>query len=149
MADAPIKAKHEITEDDCPLCGSTELSFGNTDIQDNFQWIDASCGSCGFEFRQWFKREFDGLTTTRHDTLETLDIVGPEELPAKKEGAAYNIEKLASAISLLDAGREWLDGNMKDAACQSLFSAAQRLDNAYGELAKYADDKAPVLIVRG
>lgn len=67
------KAKHEIADGICPICGA-ELEYGNQDVQDEYKWYDVSCGRCGWQGRQWDKVTFTGYTVEDENTGEAINV---------------------------------------------------------------------------
>lgn len=57
-------------EDHCPKCGGSDLWYGDrTWHGDQFEQ-ETTCNVCEFEFQQWYKIKFDGMTTGDHVDIE-------------------------------------------------------------------------------
>jgi len=61
-----MKAKMGINEDHCPECGGSLMYFDRDWHGDQF-CQEVICRACGFEFQQWYKITFDGMTMTGED----------------------------------------------------------------------------------
>lgn len=71
-----MKAKEKIQEDICPMCASIDLHHGDKSWHGDQFCQEVICYTCEFEFRQWYKIAFDGMTVVAKDGTN-VDIDSP------------------------------------------------------------------------
>jgi hypothetical protein len=69
-----IRAKTKVEEDHCPECGKADLWYGVKDWHGDQFCQDVACNACDFEFRQWYKIEFAGMTIVDVEHGGNIDI---------------------------------------------------------------------------
>ena len=66
----------------CPMCGSYNLNWGDSDINDNYLGYEYECEDCGAQGQEWYRLVFDGHEIYNKETQEyeaVNDYILPEE----------------------------------------------------------------------
>ncbi len=75
----------KIAEGYCPVCGSSCITYGSMDIEDNVVSYPAQCDDCGATYYEDYTLVFCGLSEVRNKDGERLGVVlnlkGEEECP--------------------------------------------------------------------
>lgn len=75
-----MKAKVEIQEDHCPMCGGS-LNYYGKDWHDNQFCQEVECIACQFGFQQWYTLRFDGMTTYSKMDGQPREDIEEKETP--------------------------------------------------------------------
>lgn len=74
-----------VKECTCPVCGSSCISYGSMDIEDNVVSYPAHCDDCGATYYEDYTLDFCGVSEVRNKDGERLGVVinlkGEEECP--------------------------------------------------------------------
>lgn len=75
----------KIAEGYCPCCGSSNISYGSMNLNDNVVSYPAQCDDCGATYYEDYTLDFCGISEVRNKDGERLGVVinlkGKEECP--------------------------------------------------------------------
>jgi hypothetical protein len=54
----------------CPICGSDDLDYYNTEIEDCWVRYEFTCNACKNDAIEWYRMQYDATTTMQDDEDE-------------------------------------------------------------------------------
>ena len=69
------KSEKKVGEGLCPKCGSDDLNYGDSELQDNYIYYEGDCNKCETRFNEWYRLEFNGFDVSSDgDPTEYLNV---------------------------------------------------------------------------
>lgn len=65
----------------CPVCGKSNLDWGDMELEGNHLYYEWICADCKTEGKEWYELKFDGHNVILPDGTEEIvnDFILPEE----------------------------------------------------------------------
>jgi hypothetical protein len=69
------KSERKIEQSLCPKCGSDDLNYGDSELQDDYIYYEGDCNKCKTQFWEWYKLEFSGFDIVGEDLGDEVEYL--------------------------------------------------------------------------
>ena len=74
------KGEKKVGEGLCPKCGSDDLNYGDSQLEDDYVYYEGDCRECKIQFHEWYKLEFSGFDVMGGDLGDEVEYLNVGDL---------------------------------------------------------------------